>query len=340
MRRVAFGFSVAFVLTQAPAGAQGTGLDPGWDWLSDSTEIQGATLVWNDRLGDGEDRWKSGGVTQSVILPERLLGGASWIDGRASALEVSLRGLVMTPDDTAFNGVNGDDRAYAQYASAGAFLRSAARPAPIAPGLALQVEDRIGIEIGWQGEPLPLFDIQEAFHGLADTGGDRGNPSNSIGGEFLANVEARRGWRFHNAGDSHDVEVVPFIQGSAGMRENSLRVGGDVFVGSPLEGRLWGTDPATGAVFSQASMPRRGTHWSVFFGGDVGYVASDAFLDGGFDGNGPSVERREIVGRARAGVLVEHGRVGVGFSLNWLGREFETQPEAQLVGALQLRLRF
>ena len=128
VRQVAFGVVVACVLTQSPAGAQETGLDRGWDWLAGSVEIQGATLVWNDRLGDGEDRWKTGGLTQSVLLPERGLGGAPWFKGRASALEIGARGLVMTPDDTAFTGVDEDDRPYAQYAAVGVFLRSAARP--------------------------------------------------------------------------------------------------------------------------------------------------------------------------------------------------------------------
>ncbi|NIP74475.1 MAG: DUF2219 family protein, partial [Xanthomonadales bacterium] len=116
--------------------------------------------------------------------------------------------------------------------------------------------------------------------------------------------------------------------------------GGDLFIGSALEGRVWGSDPATSAVFSQASMPRPGTNWTLFAGGDLCYVASDAFLDGGITVDGPSVDRRDFVDRARAGILVEHGRVGLGFSLNWLGREFESQPEGQLVGAVQVQIRF
>ncbi len=343
--------SVAFAATlfQSPVHAGGLSAQDGWDWLASSREIQGATLVWNDGMGDGQDRWKTGGLSQSVILPELSLGGVPWIDGQASALEVTLRALLMTPDNTTAAIAAGDDRAFAQYAGAGVFLRTFGQPAPApgefgAQGLLLQTDDRVGIELGWQGEPLPLFDIQEAFHGFVGAGGDRGNPANSIGGEPLVNLEARRSWRLQAEGPGREVEFAPFLQTSLGMRENSLRVGGDVFVGSALEGRVWGTDPATGAIFSQASMPhpgpRPGTNWTFFAGGDLGYIASDAFLDGGVTADGPSVERRHFVGRARAGILVENGRVGVGFSLNWLGPEFESQPEGQLVGALQVQIRF
>ncbi|MDH3665971.1 MAG: lipid A deacylase LpxR family protein [Paracoccaceae bacterium] len=339
--------SVAFAATlfQSPVHAGGFGALDGWDWLASSREIQGATLVWNDGLGDGQDRWKTGGLSQSVILPESSLGSVHWIDDQASALEVTLRALLMTPDNTAAAVADGDDRAFAQYAGAGVFLRTFSQPAT-APGdfgiqgLLIQTDDRVGIELGWQGDPLPLFEIQEAFHGMTGAGGGRGNPANSIGGEPLVNLEARRTWRLLAEGPGRDVEFAPFLQTSLGMRENSLRVGGDFFVGSALEGRIWGSDPATGAAFSQASMPRPGTNWTLFAGGDLGYIASDAFLDGGVTADGPSVERRDLVGRARAGILVEHGRVGLGFSLNWLGREFESQPEGQLVGALQVRVRF
>ncbi|NIP75914.1 MAG: DUF2219 family protein, partial [Xanthomonadales bacterium] len=111
-------------LLQSPASAGGFGAEDGWDWLASSREIRGATLVWNDGLGDGEDRWKTGGLSQSVILPESRLAGTPWIDGQASALEVTLRALLMTPDNTAAAVADADDRAFAQYAGMGLFLRS------------------------------------------------------------------------------------------------------------------------------------------------------------------------------------------------------------------------
>lgn len=331
-------FGVILVALAAAPGRAGD-FEQGWKWLAAATEIETQGVFWNDRLGDGKDRWKSGGLTQSWIFPEHIFSGGDWFAAHASALEVNLRGLVMTPDDTAFRGANPKDRPYAQYAAVGVYLRSIARPGEIAPDLGLQTEDRIGVEIGWQGDPLPLFDIQSALHDFAGTAGDRGNPSNTIDGEFLANLEARRTWRFHGDEAGRDLELAPFVQTSLGMRENSLRTGADVFIGSVLEGRIWGSDLATGAVVAGDSVRRDGFNWTLFVGGDVGFIASDAFVDGSFAGDGPRVERRDIAARARAGILLEYDNLAIGFSLNRLGKEFQGQSNGQTIGAIQLKYR-
>jgi hypothetical protein len=312
----------------------------GWDWLATTKKIQTEGVVWNDQFGDGKDRWKTGGLTQSYVFPEHIFSDDNWFEGRASSLELNLRAVVMTPDDTAFDGVNGKDRPYAQYAAAGVYLRSIARPRFLSPTLSLQEEARIGVEVGWQGDPLPLFDVQNGLHHIAGMDGDAANLSNIIDGELLVNLEGRHTWRYHWDRGDRDLEFAPFVQGSLGMRETSLRVGADLFTGSALDGRTWGADPATGAVMAGASIPRRGFNWTVFVGGDVGYVASDAFLDGGFAVNGPSVPRERIVGRLRTGLLLEYDNVGIGFSVNWLSPEFRDQSEGQVIGAIQLKYRF
>ncbi len=328
------------VVSPGRADETSTSMLAGWNWLASTNEIQTEGVFWNDRFGDGKDRWKTGGITQAYVFPEHIFSDENWITGRASALELNLRALVITPDNTAFRGVNPNDRPFAQYAAAGIYLRSIARPEPLTLLVGVQAEDRIGIEVGWQGDPLPLFEMQSALHDLAGTGGDAGNLTNIIGGELLVNLEARHTWRFHlDRAPGPDLQFAPFLQTSLGIRENSLRAGGDIFVGSALEGRTWGSDLSTGAVMAGASVPREGFNWTVFFGGDLGFVASDAFLDGGFAVDGPSVPRRDIVGRARAGVLLEYDNVGIGFSLNWLGREFRGQSDGQVIGAIQLKYR-
>lgn len=323
--------------------AQAGEMNAGWEWLATTNEIQTEGVFWNDRFGDGEDRWKTGGITQAYVFPEHIFSNENWFDGRASALELNVRALLITPDDTSFTGIDSNDRPYAQYAAAGVFLRSIGRPEALTPNVAMQIEDRVGVEVGWQGDPLPLFDMQTSLHGATGTKGNAGNLSNIIGSEMLVNLEARRTWRLHmsSAGDGfgNDLEFAPFVQTSLGMRENSFRAGGDFFVGSALEGRTWGSDLSTGAVMAGAASPRQGFNWTVFFGGDMGYVASDAFLDGGFTIDGPSVPRRDVVGRARVGVLLDYDNLGLGFSLNWLGKEFRGQSGGQMIGAFQLKYR-
>ncbi|HSF93979.1 MAG TPA: lipid A-modifier LpxR family protein [Thermohalobaculum sp.] len=325
------------ILTSAPVHAGD--LSEGWEWLAKTNEIQTEGAIWNDRFGDGKDRWKTGGLTQSYVFPEHIFGRTPWFGDRASAAELNVRGVLMTPDNTANTGVDRNDRPYAQYAGAGVYLRSIARPDMMGPDFGLQEESRIGLEVGWQGDPLPLFDVQDALHGMTGTKGSAANLSNIIDGEVLVNLEGRHTWRYHWGGEDRDVEFAPFVQGSLGMRETSIRAGADVILGSSLEGRTWGNDLATGALLAGASMPRQGYHWSVFAGGDVGYVAADAFLDGGFSVDGPDIARRKLVARLHGGVLLEYDNLGIGFSLNWLGKEFKGQPEGQVVGAVQLKFR-
>jgi len=330
----------AAIAISATAPAQAGDLASGWNWLAKTNEIQTEGAVWNDRIGDGKDRWKTGGLTQSYIFPERIFSRSPWFKDRASALEINGRGVVMTPDDTSDTGIDSKDRPYAQYAGVGLHLRSIARPRRLSAGLALQEEARIGIEAGWQGEPLPLFDIQSSLHDMAGTGGTAANLSNSIDGEALVNLEARHTWRLHWQAPGRDIELAPFAQASLGMRENNLRFGADLIAGSALEGRTWGNDLATGALLAGASMPRKGFNWTLFSGADLGFVASDAFLDGGFAAGGPSVPREKVVARVRGGVLLEYDNLGIGFSLNWLSKEFRGQSDGQLIGAIQIKYRF
>lgn len=331
---------VALLASAAGAPARGGDAEAGWRWLAQTNEIQTEGAFWNDQLGDGKDRWKTGGLTQSYIFPERIFSDEPWFAGRASGLEINGRAVVMTPDNTANPGVDARDRPYAQYAGVGVYLRSIGRQEPLDSGFSRQGEVRLGFEAGWQGDPLPLFDIQASLHDMAGTGGTAANLSNTIDSEVLVNLEGRQTWRFHRSGADRDLEFAPFVQGSLGMRENSLRVGGDLIVGSSLEGRSWGNDLATGALLAGASMPRKGFNWTTFVGADLGYVASDAFLDGGFAGDGPSVRREPIVARVRGGVLLEYDNVGIGFSLNWLSKEFRGQSEGQTIGAIQVKYRF
>jgi hypothetical protein len=58
--------------TSADAGEFAGDMTAGWDWLATTNEIQTEGVFWNDRLGDGKDRWKTGGLTQSYVFPEHI----------------------------------------------------------------------------------------------------------------------------------------------------------------------------------------------------------------------------------------------------------------------------
>ena len=327
------GIAAALYLTTVPAFA-GSG-DAGFRWLSENTEIIREGVIWNDAIGDGKDRFKSAGVTQSWVVPEGRIGNSGpWFDGHSSAVELQVRGFIATPDNTALAPAT--DRPFAEYASVGGFLRTFSEPHAVSASSHFAEESRVGIELGYQGDPLPFFEIQDAVHsGSINTAAGR-----VLDSEVLANLEGRHTWRFHQSMNDTDLEVAPYVQASLGMRENSLRVGGDFIYGSDLEGRTWNIDPAVGALIPGGSPPREGTNWLIWLGGDVGYIGSDAFLNGGFAQNGPSVDHEEVTGRIRTGIMLEHGDFAIAYSMTWLSEEFKTQSHSQVVGAISVKYRF
>lgn len=326
--------ATALILAAMATSAEaGTALQ-GYQWLSENDEALPEGIIWNDAIGDGKDRYKSGGVTHGWVIPDLRISGAPWFDGHVSGLELQVRGFIATPENTQ-TPVPGD-RPFAEYAAVGAYLRTIERPERVGVARTLSTENRLGLEIGVLGDPVPFFEIQDFLH----NGSVNNNAGNSVDGSFLANIEGRRTWRFHQQLNDTDLEFAPFIQASAGMRENSVRLGGDVIYGSSLEGRLWNHDLATGALIPGGSSPRKGPNILLWLGGDVGFVASDAMLDGGFLADGPSVDREEVTGRVRAGVMLEYGDVALAYSMTLLTEEFSGQDHSQVVGALTFKLRF
>lgn len=336
---VRFAFAFTAFLSALPAVAQDSdGVGNTFTWLSETQDVLAEGVIWNDRFGDGKDRYKTGGMTQSWLLPESIFSDQPWIEGHASAIELQGRGFIATPNNTS-NPAPGD-RPFAQYVGVGAYLRTVSEADALNFQTTLQTENRVGIEFGYQGEPLPLFEIQEALHDTMGQGAMGMTAANTLDSEVLVNVEAKRTYRFHMELAATDLEFAPFGQVSIGMRENSARAGADLIVGSSLNARTWNHEPAIGALIPGGSKPRDGVHWMTWVGADIGYVASDAFLDGGFDGNSPSVDRNALTGRARVGIMAEYNNFAASYSLNWLSAEFDRQPDGQVIGAFQVKYRF
>ena len=336
MKRWIFGATLVAV-TQVLAGAVLADThDDGYKWLSENRDIMAEGVIWNDRIGDGKDRYKTGGMTQSWVFPETLFLDERIIPGRVSALELQGRGFIATPDNTQAGG-NTNDRPFVQYVGVGAYHRSWSRPQRFSDHTTGALETRAGVELGWQGDPLPLFELQDALHDNTQT---NINTTNSVDGEFLINLEMEGVYRRQTSSRLLDLDIAPFIRVSTGMRENSVRTGADVVIGSSLKARTWNHEPAIGALIPGGSKQREGFNWAFWIGGDAGYVASDAFLDGGFAADGPKVTREELTLRLRAGIMLEYDPVALVYSINWLSPEFERQPEGQIVGAVSLKYRF
>lgn len=327
-------FSIAL-----PAFADEPALPDTFTWVSETEDVLAEGMIWNDRFGDGGDRYKTGGMTQSWLLPESIFSDENWIDGHAAAIELQGRGFIATPSNTTNPAPN--DRPFAQYVGVGTYLRTFGEPVSVDFNTTMSVEHRIGVEVGLQGDPLPLFELQEALHGTTTDMGRMGRTAaNTLDTEVLVNAEVKRTHRYHMDLEETEVEIAPYAQASLGMRENSVRVGADLITGSSLKARTWNHEPAIGALIAGGSAPREGVNWATWIGADIGYVASDAFLDGGFDRSGPSTARTELTARVRAGVMMEVDNFAVTYSLSWLSQEFDAQPDGQLVGGFQVKYRF
>ncbi|MHA1528004.1 MAG: hypothetical protein ACTSVG_03220 [Alphaproteobacteria bacterium] len=62
----------------APVPSHAGDMEAGWDWLATTNEIQTEGVFWNDRYGDGKDRWKTGGITQAYVFPEHIFSKGNW----------------------------------------------------------------------------------------------------------------------------------------------------------------------------------------------------------------------------------------------------------------------
>ena len=97
-----------------------------------------------------------------------------------------------------------------------------------------------------------------------------------------------------------------------------------------------------GSSFFQPRVTDAPLGWYVFGGVQGRAVARDLFLDGNtWRNDGPSVERRELVGDASAGIAVHWRGVRLAFSQVWRTQEFYGQRGGiQSFGSLGMTLRF
>ncbi|MCY4180821.1 MAG: DUF2219 family protein [Litoreibacter sp.] len=267
----------------------------------------------NDLIGDGEDRWRTGGYTVSQLR------GPEW-DGEVpeqfgSLLEYRFRAEIIAPRDVA-NPQTGN-RPYVGALSAGVHSHWQRAGTEMALGLDVIV---VGPQTG-------LDTLQDAFHDLFSAPRPRVDGV-QVGNAIRPTVVFEAGRPYQGDG----VEMRPFVELQAGA-ETFLRIGGDVSVG-PVAGRgLQLRDSATGHRYHGImSGPPEGA--SFFLGGDVAYVAESQYLDT------QGIGSRETRSRLRAGVNAGVPGGSVFYGITYLSEEFDNQEEGQILGSLDLRFRF
>lgn len=271
-------------------------------------------LFTNDALGDGQDRWRTGGSVTSRVR------GPSW-GGELPAepgqiLEFRLRTDIIAPANivTAAPG----DRRYAGTVSMGLHTHFSMG----------QVEAVVGADLVVIGPQTGLGRFQTRVHealGLEVPGvlGDQ------IGNQVWPSMTIEVGQSFRLG---HRVTVRPFVEAQSGT-ETLLRAGGDVVIGGAWQGALMLRHTTTGQRYAGVSGENRGLSFTL--GGDVARVFNSAYLpDGG------AAVLSDVRSRVRAGVEWQGARLDAFYGLTYLSPEFEGQDEGQVLGSVRVDFSF
>jgi hypothetical protein len=278
------------------------------------------TLGWgrmfsNDALGDQKDRWRTGGYQVSRIRGYAWDGALPTTPGeilefRASAQIVAPEDLISPPPS---------DRRYAATLSFGLHTQFDWRGNDVS----------VGTDLVFLGPQTGISNFQKWVHRIV--GMDEPTViDDQIGNGIYPTVIGEFGRKFA-LGDR--AEWRPFVQAQAGV-ENFVRVGGDLVIGTLGRDDLMVREGVTGQRY-RAVEGTRDQGVSFILGGDIARVFDSALLPS--DGLATLTEDRS---RLRVGVQWQGERASVFYGITHLSKEFDQQPEGQLVGGLNLNLKF
>jgi hypothetical protein len=299
-----FALALATALLTPPAAAE------------ERTYLGYGRLFTNDYVGDGRDRWRSGAYQLGWVRGPDWTGELPRTMGEI--LEYRFRSEIVTPSNLAR-----PDPADRRYAGV------------LAIGVHTHVEwagfeTRLGADLVAVGPGTGVDDFHRRIHEILSLPRPDRAFADQIGDAIHPTASAELGRSFA-LGESGSVR--PFFEVQAGI-ESLLRVGGDLSFGNFGRGALMMRDVVTGQRFEGVRGNRlRGL--SLTLGGDLAHVFDSALLPD--DGTARMRDTRE---RLRAGLHWRSESADVFYGVTWLGREFEGQPEGQVLGSLKVNLRF
>jgi hypothetical protein len=273
-------------------------------------------LFSNDGIGDGDDRWRTGSYTVSLLRGQRWSGTAP--DQFGELLEFRLGAETIAPANLLVPAAN--DRRYAGILTLGVNTHFA-----LAGG-----EARLGAALAVLGPQSGIGSLQKSLHSLLGQTNPKASLDEQLGNQFIPTVSAEYGRDFA-LGDR--TRLRPFAEAQAGI-ETFVRVGGDLTVGMFGAGALMLRDTTTGQRYVGIRSVS-GPAISFTMGADVARVFDTELLP-----KGGQVEASDTRTRLRAGLHWKGETSEVFYGVTRLGKEFETQPEAQYLGSLNLSIRF
>ncbi len=278
------------------------------------------TLGWgrlfhNDAIGDGQDRWQSGGYTVSMVRGYSFSGDLPARPGEI--LEFRLSGDIAAPAN--LQSPAADDRRYAGSLSLGVHTHFQWKGAEVSLGgdlVATGEQTGIGSFHSWAHDKLGAESPDPALE-------------NQIGNGFHPTLVAEIGRGFALGG----AEARPFVELRAGA-ETMVRMGADVTFGGFGPGDLMLRDRTTGLRYRGVAGDVQ-TGMTFTLGADVARVFDSVY----FPSDGAVTLSPDRM-RLRAGVQWQGEHNSIFYGLSYLSPEFEEQSEGQVVGGLSLNLRF
>jgi hypothetical protein len=280
----------------------------------DNQSLGWGRIFTNDILGDGKDRWRTGGYSISNIRGKDWSGALPTTMGEV--IEYRFRTEVIAPA----NLFNPDplDRRYSGIITFGAhtyFQRNG-------------IEMNLGVDLVVAGPQTKMDDLHEELHDLV------GGPTPRVDNASIDNIilptvifEAAKTFR-----PREQIALRPFIEVQAGI-ETFARIGGDVTFGSFGSNGLRLRDQISGQRYTGI---QGGTSLGLSFmaGADVAYIAESHYLDT------PGIVKEDLRARVRLGLIHEWEKGAFFYGITYLSPEFEAQQHGQVVGSINARFQF
>ncbi|SFS97262.1 hypothetical protein SAMN04488040_2547 [Sulfitobacter marinus] len=274
-------------------------------------------LITNDYLGDLQDRERTGAVQSSRVW------GPEWTGALPKKLgelvELRLGGEVLAPANLA-NPASGS-RPWAGAISAG--IHTHFKPKDI--------EYAVGASLYVTGPQTGLDSFQRELHELiGDPPASESTLDNQIenGLHPTVLIEAAR-----TIPIGENKTLRPFIQGQAGV-ETMMRAGFDVTFGSAAKNAFMVRDSTSGHRY-EVIQNAEAKGYTVVAGADFAYVSESTFLP---ENRGYMLtDHRD---RVRLGVHWQGKKASIFYGATWLGKEYEAQPDDQVIGSLRINFSF
>ena len=256
---------------------------------------------------------------------------------------------IFTPEDTLSSSLIANDRPYAGWGYLGLSLHAEIDGRFFHQSF--EGQDTLEIDFGMVGPQSYAKEAQNGIHRLIGTYEANGW-GHQLKNEPTANIMMERTWR---KSDPFRVDALSGALGrplewdilpSAGISLGNVHT----HAGAGLMLRLGqALNVDYGPPKIQPNLPGRGSFtapergdigWYLFAGAEGRYVVRNMFLDGNTFTDSHSVDKKPWVADFRVGVAMVHRRVRIALTQVYRTREFKTQRQGDIFGALTATVRF